>query len=50
MDTVELKNEDTQIEDLTVSEDSSFEVKGGDGEAGAGRISISSFNFMKKVD
>jgi hypothetical protein len=43
----ELNGEDTKIEDLTVSEDTSFEVKGADGEVGDCRIS--SFNFMKKV-
>ena len=50
MDTLELNSEDTKIEDLTVSEDTGAEVKGGDGEAVEGRIRISSFNFMKKVD
>ena len=50
MDTQELNNAETKVEDLTVGEDIAAEVKGGDGEARTGRISITSFNFMKKAD
>jgi hypothetical protein len=48
MDTQEVNKPDTKIEDLTVSEDTADEVKGSG--AGAGEVSISSFNFMKKCD
>ena len=48
MDSQEPNTPEPEIEDLTVSEDTAAEVKGSDG--GAGRVSISSFNFMKKCD
>ena len=48
MDTEEVNKPETEIEDLTVSEDTSEEVKGA--FAGAGEVSISSFNFVKKCD
>ena len=48
METQEPDKPETEIEDLTVSEDTSAEVKGA--FAGAGEVSISSFNFMKKCD
>lgn len=52
METQEVNKPETEIEDLTVSEDTAAEVKGSDGGAGAGagKVSISSFNFMKKCD
>ena len=48
MDSQELDKPETEIEDLTVSEDTAEEVKGS--YAGAGEVSIISFNFMKKCD
>ena len=48
MDSQELDKPEPEIEDLTVAEDTAAEVKGSD--PGAGRVSISSFNFMKKCD
>ncbi len=51
MDTQELNTAETNIEDLTVNEDTAAEVKGSDGGgAGAGTVSISSFNVMKKCE
>lgn len=48
MDTQEVNKPETEIEDLTVSEDTAEEVKGA--FEGAGTVSISNFNFMKKCD
>ena len=48
MDTHKQSKQETNIEDLTVSEDTAAEVKGS--EAGAGKCTIQDFNFMKKVD
>ena len=48
MDTKEENKQETNIEDLTVSEDTAEEVNGS--SAGAGEVHISSFNFMKKCD
>ncbi len=48
METQEVNKPETEIEDLTVSEDTAEEVKGA--FEGAGKVSISSFNFMKKCD
>ena len=45
----ENKNETEPLADLEVSEAQSESAKGGDSTSG-GRVSISSFNFMKKVD
>jgi hypothetical protein len=50
MDTQELNKPETEIEDLTVSEDTAAEVKGSFAGPGAGEPTISSFNFMKKCD
>jgi hypothetical protein len=48
METQETDKPETEIEDLTVNEDTAEEVKGA--FTGAGEVSISSFNFMKKCD
>lgn len=48
MENQELDKPETEIEDLTVNEDTAEEVRGA--FEGAGRVSISSFNFMKKCD
>lgn len=48
METQEPNKPETEIEDLTVSEDTAEEVKGA--FAGAGEVSVTSFNFMKKCD
>lgn len=48
MENQELDKPETEIEDLTVSEDTAEEVKGA--FEGGGKVSISSFNFMKKCD
>lgn len=48
MEKKELDNQETNIEDLTVSEDTADEVKGS--YAAVGECTISSFNFMKKTD
>lgn len=48
MERQEPNKPETEIEDLTVTEDTAEEVKGA--FAGAGEVSISSFNFMKKCD
>jgi hypothetical protein len=48
METQEVNKPETEIEDLTVSEDTAEEVKGA--FAGAGEVSVTSFNFMKKCD
>ena len=48
METQEQNTPEPEIEDLTVNEDTAEEVKGA--FAGAGEVSISSFNFMKKCD
>jgi hypothetical protein len=48
METQETDKPETEIEDLTVSEDTAEEVKGA--FAGAGEVSVTSFNFMKKCD
>ena len=50
METQEQDKPETEIEDLTVSEDTAAEVKGAFAGAEGGKVSISSFNFMKKVD
>jgi hypothetical protein len=48
MDTQEVNQPETEIEDLTVSEDTATEVKGA--YAGAGKVTVTDFNFMKKCD
>jgi dTDP-4-amino-4,6-dideoxygalactose transaminase len=49
METQELDKPETEIEDLTVSEDTAAEVKGS--YAGTlGEVSFTSFNFMKKCE
>ena len=50
METQELDKPETEIEDLTVSEDTAAEVKGSYAESAGGKVSISSFNFMKKTE
>ena len=49
METQEVDKPETEIEDLTVSEDTAEEVKGAFAGAG-GEVSFTSFNFMKKCD
>ena len=52
MDQQEQTTKEIPVEDLTVSEAGAAEVKGGTETqaAGAGRVSIQDFNFMKKCD
>ena len=41
--------QEVPVEDLTVSEAGAAEVKGG-AETQAGKVTVTSFNFMKKCD
>ena len=52
MDQQEQTTQEVPVEDLTVSEAGAAEVKGGSETqaAGASKLSIGSFNVLKKVD
>jgi hypothetical protein len=50
MDTQEANKQETNIEDLTVSEDTAAEVKGSAEGASAGKIKFNEFTIKKTTD